>query len=191
MTDPLSLIPKEAFVASRTGKFEAKLTFEQRCTVLALVVGRVSRPVIARAFGVDRRTVTHICNEASAHYRNVRAKLKELGPDEFKKQYISEADALAIAAAMTDVQAQSEPTTVPSSRRTSAAGMHTVKPDQCAYSHRLEIQFFKGRDDTTDFEGWLYRDLDSKEPDMWFNNGPESMTSSTACLEAAKANLTD
>lgn len=188
MTDPLSLIPKEAFVASRTGKFESKLTFEQRCTILALVVSKVARPVVAVAFGVDRRTVTHICNESSPHYKNVRGEMKKLGHAEFVKQHISEADANAVMEAVTRVQAdQPDPHAGPSARRSSHAGIQTVKPEQCDYSHRLEIKFWPEPSG-----GWKYRDLDSKtDPDAWLHNGEESLLSSKACFEAAQANLTD
>lgn len=188
MIDPLSLIPKEAYVASRTGKFESKLTFEQRCTVLALVTAGIARPIIAAAFSVDRRTVTHIVNHSGVHYRNVRNKLKELGKEEFIKTYIGEMDAIAIKEAAQRVQDDlAHPQSGPSARATGHAGIQVVKPVQCAYSHRLEIGYVTV-DGTT---GWHYRDLDSKHGNAWLHNGDASLLTSAACLKAAEANLLD
>lgn len=185
MTSPLDAIPREAFTASDRGKFQAKLNFTERCTVLALAKSGVSRAVIAEAFSIDRRTVTHICNDNSVHYRDIRSRLRDLGIDEFVKQHISEADATRIGAAVQRIRAATPtPRPVASPRATGSSGIHTVKPPQCDYSHRLEIAW---RD-----TGWYYRDLDSKsDPDAWLHNGPESMMTSSACLKAAEDNLTD
>lgn len=193
----LALIPKEAMTASKTGEFAAKMTFEERCAVLACVVYGVSRPIVALAFSINRRTVTHVVNEHSIHYKDVRKKLKELGKDEFIKEYLTESVArkVAEAAQQHGAMAHSEPDvtpgTVPSARANKKAGINVVQPEQCSYSHRLEIAFM-GVEDWAGDIGWHYRDLDDKTaPDTWLHNGPESLMTSQSCLKAAEANLTD
>lgn len=195
MLDPLSLIPKEAMTTGQTGQFAPKLTFEERCAVLACVTYGVSRPITAAAFSINRRTVTHVCNEASGHYRDVRKELKNLGKDKFIETYLTENVAKKIAdAAGKPTQHHSSavtPGTVPSPRANRCAGIQVVKPEQCGYSHRLEIAFM-GVEDWTGDIGWHYRDLDDKTaPDTWLHNGPDSLMTSQACLKHAEANLTD
>lgn len=197
MLDHLSLIPKEAMTNGRTGKFASKLTFEERCAVLACVVYGVSRPIVAAAFSINRRTVTHVCNEHSIHYKDTRKKLKELGKEEFIKEYLTESVALKIkeATSLGVVQHHSSdvtPGTVPSARASRMAGIQVVKPEQCAYSHRLEIAWRNEETGIDEPMGWWYRDLDSKEgPDVWLHNGPDSLMTSQACLKAAEINLLD
>src|SRR5262245_4445022 len=57
-------------------RFAAKLTFDQRCQVLALHRLGVTREDLAMMFGINRRTVTHIYNPQSEHYKSVREKEK-------------------------------------------------------------------------------------------------------------------
>lgn len=196
---PLDLIPRDAFVAASTGKFQSKMTFDERCQVLALLTAGVARITVAAAFSVDRRTVTHICNTNSPHYKNVRAKLRELGKEEFIKAYVTEDVAKKVAEAHARVQEDAPaPHSAPSVRSAGAAGIHTVKPEQCAYTHRLEIAYFDGSTNShgdpkeTGDIGWHYRDLDDKtHPDVWLHNGEASLMTSQAALKAAIANLTD
>lgn len=205
MLDHLSLIPKEAMTNGQTGKFAAKLTFEERCAALACVVYGVSRPIVAAAFSINRRTVTHIVNEHSAHYKDTRKKLKELGKDEFIKEYLTESVAVKIkeAAQVGVVQHHSSdvtPGTVPSPRASRCAGINVVQPEQCTYSHRIEIAYFtedaafdeSNPGDRAIATGWHYRDLDDKTAwNLWLHSGPDSLMTSQACLKAAEANLTD
>lgn len=71
------------------GKFSSKLTERERCAILAVSLYGITRPVVAAAFGIDRRTVTHITNPNSLHYREVRAEHKRLGHQDFLKEYLT------------------------------------------------------------------------------------------------------
>lgn len=188
MTDPLSLIPQHAFVKNGTGKFAPKLNHDERCAVLALVKAGVRRDLVARAFGLDRRTVGHIVNPQSARYKDVRNEYKNFGHEEFVVKYLTEEVAMKVAAAE-DPEKAPKPTT--SARSNRMQGIHHVKPPQCSYEHRVEIKYLTGAEAEYG-EGWYFRDLDSKTaPDMWFHNGEESRKTSHACYDEMLVNLMD
>lgn len=200
MTNPLDLIPKHAFKAKidDDGKFKPKLDFNERCSILALVMSGVDRRVVAVAFGVDRRTVGHVVNKQSVHYKDVRREYARMGHDAFVAAHLTEQAALKVAAAAsdpavfkTDSQIREETgVSVPSARAAKMAGIHVVKPEQCEYSHRIEVKWMDG--DGGYPKGWHFRDLDSKStPELWLHNGDESLLTSQACLKMAEANLTD
>ena len=65
-------------------KFGAKLDFTQRCEILALRHAGVTREVLADMYKVDRRTITHIYNPMSPHYKNVREQELRMGRDSFR-----------------------------------------------------------------------------------------------------------
>lgn len=72
-------------------KFGPKLDFDQRCEILALWrTGLVSRMSLSRAYGIDRRTVSHIYANDSVHYRDVREEEAKLGKDAFLAKYLTE-----------------------------------------------------------------------------------------------------
>lgn len=191
MTDPLSLIPQGNFIKHHTGKFAPKLNDDERCAILALVKSGLRRERVAAAYGLDRRTVGHIANPQSPRYKEIRNKYKAMGHDDFVKEYLTEEVALKIASLPADeTTAPKMDTSAPSPRANRLAGSHKVKPEQCEYEHRLEIKYCKAGEET-EFEGWHFRDLDSKNPESWFHNGPESLRSSHACYDAAVENLLD
>jgi hypothetical protein len=195
MTDVLSLIPAAAMRKTNTGKFEPKLDFAERCAILAAYSNGVRRDVLATAFGVDRRTIGHIVNPTSVHYRDVRRKLKDDGPENFTNMFLTEELALKIGAAVKEEAKIEADPNAPNKKANKAQGLHTVKPSQCAYSHRIEIQWREAmplNDGPPDNErGWYYRDLDSKEPNMWWHNGDDSRRTSVLALSYAEANLMD
>jgi hypothetical protein len=127
----------------------------------------------------------------------VRKEAEKEGHDAFISKYVTEDVAKRVADAVKAMPKEgiparaSTPGTVPSARANKCAGIQVVKPEQCAYSHRLEIAWREAADTEGHDLGWHYRDLDSKDEDMWLHNGPESLMTSQACLEAAKLNLTD
>lgn len=191
MTDPLSLIPQENFVKHHVGKFSPKLNDEERCAILALVKSGVRRERVATAYGLDRRTVGHIANPQSPRYKEIRNKYKAMGHEGFVKEFLTEEVARKIAALPEDEKHPTPVTGAPSARANRLAGIHKVKPEQCEYEHRIEIKYCKAGDET-EFEGWHFRDLDSKtNPEKWFHNGDESLRSSHACYDAAVENLLD
>lgn len=187
MTDPISLIPADSFVKHERGKFSPKLDAKQRCEVLALCRSGVRRDVVARAYGIDRRTVGHVVNPQSPRYRDTRAEYKKLGHEEFIEQYLTEEVALKIANLPKEEELVKDKS-APSHRASRLAGIHKVQPAQCAYEHRIEIKWVDGESG----KGWYYRDLDSKtDPESWFHNGDESRMTSHACYDAAVENLFD
>jgi len=193
---PVNSLPKEAMKEVSYTKFAPKLTFDQRCTALALDKVSVHRNIIAELFGVDRRTVSHICNAHSTHYRSVRDHYKRMGHEAFITEYVTPETVGAIKLikirmpspdnkkpVMPSVKAG-----VPNPRATKSKGLHTVKPEQCSYTHRVEIQYQADMVPA----GWYYRDLDSKSnKDAWLHNGTESLLTSQAALSMAVANLMD
>lgn len=205
----LSNLPPHVF-SDRRDKYRQKLTFEERCQVLALMRQGLNRNVVAIAFDIGRQTVSHIANDTSPHYRSVREEYKKLGHEEFVGKYLTQeaVDRVSAAAHHPDVhktareerKAKAEPETGPNHRATKHAGFHTVKPEQCAYSHRIEIKWFDAGDPINDpadvntrvsMPGWFYRDLDGDDPDVWLHSGPESLLTSTKAYEHALLNLMD
>jgi hypothetical protein len=188
---PVNSLPQELLYEKEKGKFKPKLTFEERCAVLGLVNHGVRRSIVAAAFDLDRRTVTHIVNDASPHYRNVRARYKEIGHTEFMQEYVTPEIVERVAKVkLEEVEAkEAVPVGAANPRSRSRAGSHIIQPDQCSYPHNIEIAW---RDaDGEKPEGWWFRDLNSSEPETWLNNGPESLATSSACLVAIYENLVD
>jgi len=174
------------------GKYSAKLDFEQRCEILALYRSGVGRTVLAEAYGLDRRTVTHIYNPNSVHYRNVRDMEKHLGTELFLKTFITE-NALARLRRVVkpDVEVVKDDK-APRAKRsaTKYAGVHEVQTSSTSFAHRIIIGWCEATLDN-DGPGWYYRDADGPDPDAWVHNGDESRMSSLACLNAVKDNLVD
>ena len=182
------------------GKFEAKLTFAERCAVLACHVNGVSRPTLALAFGINRRTVTHIYNAKSPHYRSVRQEYERLGKADFTKQYFTE----DIQKRLTDVanhfknrdllrasdetaSEYGEDLIKPAKMRAKHRGFHVIHPEQCKVTHRIEIDWVNSYHG----EGWYFRDLDGPNPEEWMNNGPESIMTSTTAYKGAMLEVVD
>lgn len=198
---PLLSLSKDKFVEKAPpSKFSAKLEYAERCAALALVRAGVDRRIVAVAFNVDRRTISHIVNPQSVHYKDVRREFDKLGPTEFTVQYVTPEVVERVGNAKLDpvvfLSDDKVPRSVPDTpnpRAKGAEGIHVLKPEQCKNSHRIEIAWRDNRSvDDEDAEwGWHYRDLDSTMPDTWFHNGPESLLTSQNCKRMAEANLTD
>lgn len=192
MTDQTS-IPPSAFRSPDAGKFKPKLVREERYSILALAKMGVKREVIASAFGVDRRTVSHICNDSSTHYKDIRDHYRKMGHDEFVAAYIDENVTKRIAMAVDSLPGGDVPEPV-SSRSNGYAGLHTIPPEPGlrSRSYKVEIRHLrKGGAENAVSDGWHYRVIDAATTYGWLNNGAESMKSSRACLVAVKENLTD
>lgn len=194
------ILPPQAFrEQKRTDQFAPKLEFEDRCAILALLRAGIRRPLLSAVFNVDRRTVGHIGNTASPHYKDVRKERERLGEVAFREKYLTETVLAKVKAVAEEYQPPEEnrpnPATnphEPSRRAAGKSGINTVKPDQCRYSHRLDIQW-RGLGEAYDDSpaGWYYRDLDSSDTEAWLHNGDESRKTSHSCLAEAVANLTD
>src|SRR4249919_2417704 len=75
---------------TRKNNFAPKLTFSGRCEVLALCRKGLPKDAIASAYNIDRRTVTHIQNPVSTHYKKVREEELVLGKDRFIETYLTD-----------------------------------------------------------------------------------------------------
>jgi hypothetical protein len=185
-----------------SGRFEPKLTFDERCSVLALYLSGVHRRVLAAAFGIDRRTVAHIYNPHSIHYKAVRKQLEVLGREVFIRRYLTEEATVKVRAVqnhrevtLSDDEMREEPShaPIPNRKRNRKEGVHVLKPEQCEYSHRVVIGWREAVNDDISGSpaGWYYQDLDGNDPELWFHSGPESLLSSQNALKGAEPELLD
>lgn len=182
-------------------KFSPKLEFAERCAALALVRAGVDVRIVAAALDVDRRTVRHIANPSSVHYRQVRKEMENLGTIDFTVKYVTPEIVAKVEAAKIDpvieqddkevVQARTAQDGRPNPRARGMAGIHVVRPEHCRMDHRIEIAYREADDVAETVEGWHYRDLDSEMPDTWLHCGEESLLTSQNCKRMAEVNITD
>jgi len=183
--DIINMVPTDTF--RQNEKFKAKLTFAERCEILAFYRMGLSRIALANAYGIDRRTVTHMYTKTSRHYQDIRNEEEKLGREEFCKEYITEAGAMRIATANGGEKEYEDPN---ASKKAASkfAGLNMVKTENTSYEHRIIIEW---QNEGHCGAGWYYRDLDGNSPNDWFHNGPESVRTSSECLKAVKLNLFD
>jgi hypothetical protein len=169
-------------------RYAPKLGFEERCEVLALYRKGFSRETIARAYNINRRTVTHIHNIASSHYHNVREEEKRLGTENFKAKYITHDVAQRVAEFA--VEEQEEKGNNKYANR--LAGTHLVQGPMCNYKHRVIIDWVEAGVQNIEKSGWYYRDLDGDMPNAWFTVGDgENLKTSMAAYKAMLGDITD
>ena len=166
-------------------KFGAKLTFDQRCEILALRHAGVRREVLAKMYGVDRRTVTHIYNPLSRHYKNVRELEIGMGRERFREKFAHDD---LLAAAMSQVREEQKENNKYANAK---QGIHVVRGPMCTYDHRVAIAWKEAGEVGVVTPGWYYRDLDGDLPDSWFYVGEESLKNSQACYNAMLNEITD
>jgi len=189
MTDSNTREERIALLASLNAsstKFMAKLSFDQRCEILALRHLGVRRDVLSKMYNVDRRTITHIYNPMSPHYKNVRAEEAGVGREAFRNTYVSN-ELLAIALE------QSAPKEEGNNKEANRmAGLHTVQGKNCTYAHRVYINWIEAGQHKIEVSGWYYRDVDSDFPEDWFTAGDaDSLKSSRACYMAMLNDISD
>lgn len=174
------------------GKYVPKLDFDQRCEILALYRTGLGRTILSAAYGIDRRTITHIYNPKSKHYKSVRAEEKRLGKDAFQKKYLTE-NVLIKLRNFAEVN-KANPPKVGRPKKSRAnrsasrfAGVHTIMNDNLERPHTVQIGWEENPIDGVG-AGWYYRDMDG-DPSKWLHNGEESTLTSKDCLEAVQENL--
>lgn len=172
----------------RQGKYAHKLDFDQRCEILALYRTGVPRAALAEAYALDRRTVTHIYNPRSSHYRGIREEEKNLGSEAFQRQYITENGLNKLKQVMASIVPTSD--FYPIRNATKFKGVHIIETDQTTKPHRVIIAYREKEIDNVG-AGWYYQDRDGQVPEQWLHNGDESRVTSKACLEALKLELFD
>ena len=186
MTDTKTREERLALLASGgSNKFAAKLTFTERCEILALRHAGVRREVLAEMYNVDRRTITHIYNPMSRHYANVREQETTMGRERFRDTYLSD-DLLSEALTYVDekkVDDNNNP------KANGKQGIHVVRGVMCKYDHRVAIKWVESG---VSEPGWYYCDLDGDFPDMWFaGSGDGALKTSQACFKAMLEDITD
>ena len=182
------------------GRFSAKLNFAERCSILAAYMSGVNRRLLSVAFGINRRTITHIYNAHSPHYKEVRAEAERLGREEFIRTYLTEDVAMKLKESERDKKAQilmglndkeesklAHHLAKPSPRKNRDEGYHVLHPEHCQYSHRVHIMWADGYFG----EGWYFKDLDGAFPTEWMHSGEDSILSSTTALSGAKIEVQD
>lgn len=162
------------------GKFSAKLTFDQRCEVLALSNLGFPKEQLAKMYGIDRRTVTHICTAKSPHYKNVREEELSLGESNFKQRYVTD-DLVNRALSFKQEMSANRPKNNPLANE--KAGLNPIRGTFCQKMHTVMIAW-RTKDQGVEESGWYFQDLDGDFPDDWFSPTPYSRQTSKACYAA-------
>jgi hypothetical protein len=168
-------------------KFAAKLDFRRRCEVLALARLGITREVIAEIYRVDRRTVTHITNPISPHYKLVKRELARIGWEKFRELYLEEE---ALNRALAYRSSKQADKVVNNKYANGKQGIHNVRGPMCSYDHRVAIGW-QEPGGNIQVAGWYYRDLDGDMPDTWFCCDDNSLKNSSACYNAMVNDITD
>ena len=190
MEEGMALLDAAVAASQRANeKFAPKLTFHQRCEILALRRKGCTRESLAHIYNVDVRTVTHIYNEHSPRYKNVREEELTLGRDNFILKYLNP-ELLVKAASLLQPEEKEEN----NKRSNGKAGIHTVRNEYCDYDHRVIIQWIeRGEQEHVQVSGWYYKDLDSEWPDQWSTpfGVDDALKTSQACYTAMLADISD
>ena len=166
------------------GKFAPKLTFEDRCAILGLNRLFYPKDTIAKAFGVDRRTVSHVISATGGKYRSIKEQEKRLGKEKFIAQYVTS----EIMGRIRGTQEQKVSPETPRKSANARAGAHQMQNEMCSFRHSVIVSW---RDDQNT-PGWYYKDLDGDFPDSWFHSHDlTSIKTSQACFNAAQQEISD
>jgi hypothetical protein len=139
-------------------------------------------------YNIDRRTVTHICNPLSTHYKAVREMETGLGADRFRETYLNDT---IINKALAFRQETEQAPETNNKLAKGKAGVHVVRGKLCEHDHRVIIAWKNNDDPQIEVAGWYYKDLDGDFPDNWFCTGDESLKTSNACYVAMLHDITD
>lgn len=167
-------------------KFAPKLDFTKRCEILALHRMGFPNEILAKCYGIDRRTVTHIFNSTSPHYKQVREAEIGMGRSQFVTHYITK-DVLDRAESFRGGNIAG-----PNRKANKKQGLHHVTNNYTSYAHRVVIQWLEA-DEAYGKAGWYYRDMDGDSPDKWFIAGADEKNtmSSMACYSAMLDEIMD
>jgi len=205
MTATLQLDP--AALRGAQSSYAPKLTFEERCAILAAFINGASPRVLAEAYGINRRTVAAITNEHSLHYRDVRAKRKAMGGLDFAAAYLDDkaisrinAAASSPVASMTVAEYEKyAPQFNPRASSEMGTRQWRVPPTEHdpgnAYLHFVEVYIVDinpgwnmGGDKGADGKSWGWRDLNCGNSEGQWITG---FKTSKEAWAHAKANVVD
>lgn len=159
-------------------KYKPKLSFDERCAILALYHYGMKKDIIADVFSVDRRTVSHVTNTQSIHYRNVREERVDCGGDDFFTKYVTEDVHKKIIGYKERKDAEPVPTKVeeppleagmPNQRMHQKKGLHSVTGAISGERRNIEVYWNNALEDNT---GWFWHNLDEPDVEMRGPFGP-------------------
>lgn len=174
------LMVEDLDLTSKSGKFESKLSVPVRCAIYALHTVGFHRRVLSEMFSIHDRTVGHIVNPASQHYKGVRNMYQSMGRQTFHTEYLT-AELVKKASRVLEAQRKSmaKPITKHESsinpRSNQKEGKHTLPSGRTT---EIEWHDEEQTEDGIVFEGWFYFDPVTSG---WI--GPHK--SSTAAYKAA------
>ena len=152
-------------------KFAPKLSFTRQCEIVALYRMGYNADVLAKVYGVDRKTVTHMYNPLSNKYRGVKTEEKVRGTEGLIRAYVNEEVEAAIKKHTSQVQGDNNKIA------NKMQGVHIVEGVKCTFKHRVEIKWCELPEGT----GWFYKDMDGDFPEAWLRGDDDSMKNSQAC----------
>lgn len=173
--------------------YAPKMSFAERCSCLAFYHAGVKKNVLALVFGVNRRTVSHIVNDHGLHYKNVRERRRELGPDEFNRTYITEELTMRINemrshpdVEKTQGEIDSERSSnKPNERAAKKAGYHLVVGEVTGMKCNVEVKWISSKHDPE--QGWFW--FNNDEPDANIRQWIGPFRTSNDALENAKQSI--
>lgn len=177
------------------GRFAPKLTHEQRCSILAAVIMGHPREAVAHAFGVNRRTITHICNRSSPSYKSVRDEYDRHGKAEFLRMFLTDEVRNKVREAAKSEEAKKSTTRLradqaaklsaqkqasgPDAKATKRKGSWTIKCSTTETMHEFNIDWLAHP--SNGVEGWYFQQPEID--DFWSanpSNGEPFLTSQDA-----------
>lgn len=93
------LIAANPQLLAKNSRYAPKMSFADRCAVLAAYHAGIVKSVLSEAYGINISTVEYIVAPNSSHYRNVRKERADLGPERFRAEYMTEEQVSRIMAA--------------------------------------------------------------------------------------------
>ena len=175
-----------ALMGVNNGKYVAKLDHDKRCQVLALYRMGITREALAAMFNINARTVGHIYNKDSVHYKLVRAEEQALGTEKFIQKHTNDD---LFNRAMSYRQTAENEAIKNNKYAKGKEGVHQVRPASCNHVHTVVIRW---RDEDGDNPaGWYYQDRDGDFPNEWLSSGEESLRTSMDCFRGLLRNITD
>lgn len=192
----LAMVPATLLRGHRDDtKFAPKLSFEQRCEVMAFYLAGFKIPALAAAFGLHRRTVSSIVSRNARYYKDVIEEFDRRGADDFKRVYLTEEGAKKLAAvADSDEVKMNEPAyrglkataDGPDKRKNTYQGVSTSSQGgkfEVAWKDKGEVDAVGELEES----GWYYHDLeDPVAKGMWqVDSNDKPFVSSKAAYDKA------
>ena len=176
---------KSAVYKLTSNKYAAKLSPANHCEILALYRMGYDASALAKAYNIDRKTVTHIYNPSSKKYKLAKQQEIRMGTPALIKVYVTD---LVINHINTF---QAAPGITNHKVANKKEGMHLMQNSACTFKHRVEIRWCEPEFHGVEVAGWYYKDLDSEFPDSWLRGKDEDMRDSQACYYYAMNDIQD